>query len=569
MFKKVSSVILTLLTLLSLFACATNNKASDISTITDSEADPLSVRAVALDDVNIRSVAADEYERLGYVPKGASVQYLGLSENYCHIIYSGVEGYVSGDKLSLDGIMPVITSETETVSESSSSEASSASESSKAAVKGSTTSKSPTAAATAPKNNTTSKTTQTESKTTSTPTPVPVVKFPNPPSSYTLPFYIYIEKGSHTITIYGRDLKGDYSVVVRKYSTATGKLSGKTPVGEFTLGDRERWHAFGSSYAQYLTKINGTSIMIHSPLYKATSNDTLFPSSYNVIGTNASEGCCRTLTEAAYFVYTKCATGTIVKIVNGNPKGTSSSRPEALATTAIYDPTDPFAPGGVDRSGVVPDSVQIKMSSITLEVGGSEAISAAISPVGADTQTALTWSSENSGIATISGGKITAVSPGVTNIVVRTANGKSATCKVTVHEVNKDELRTAINLAVSKNASDFSQSSFADMQQKLAAANAVNKNPAALKAQVDTAKNELMAAVNRLGTDKSELQNAILLASNKNAADYSPSSWSELQQKLTAGNTVNNNQGAKQSQIDVAKTDIINAVNSLIPADTE
>ncbi|MDR1892353.1 MAG: hypothetical protein LBQ48_05040, partial [Oscillospiraceae bacterium] len=71
-----------------------------------------------------------------------------------------------------------------------------------------------------------------------TPVSVPEV-FPNPPADYTMPYYIYCEKGSHTVTIYARYSDGSYKEY-KKFPTATGLTSGRTPVGEFTLGGRDR-----------------------------------------------------------------------------------------------------------------------------------------------------------------------------------------------------------------------------------------------------------------------------------------------------------------------------------------
>ncbi|MDR3345282.1 MAG: Ig-like domain-containing protein [Oscillospiraceae bacterium] len=44
----------------------------------------------------------------------------------------------------------------------------------------------------------------------------------------------------------------------------------------------------------------------------------------------------------------------------------------------------------------------------------------------------ITWTSSNTKIATVSGGKITAVAKGTATITVKTFNGKTATCKITV-----------------------------------------------------------------------------------------------------------------------------------------
>lgn len=79
---------------------------------------------------------------------------------------------------------------------------------------------------------------------------------------------------------------------------------------------------------------------------------------------------------------------------------------------------------------IPPTSVSLSKSSVSLYVGETVTLSATVSPSNA-TDKSLTWSSSSS-VATVSGGKITAKSAGTTTVTVRTSNGKTATCKVTV-----------------------------------------------------------------------------------------------------------------------------------------
>ena len=66
---------------------------------------------------------------------------------------------------------------------------------------------------------------------------------PAPSAGDDLPYYLYVEKGSYTLTIYKKGADGAYSEVYKTYRIAHG--GNKTPAGTFTLsGDRERWHEF-------------------------------------------------------------------------------------------------------------------------------------------------------------------------------------------------------------------------------------------------------------------------------------------------------------------------------------
>ncbi|MBO6061004.1 MAG: L,D-transpeptidase [Clostridia bacterium] len=155
------------------------------------------------------------------------------------------------------------------------------------------------------------------------------------------PYYLYVEKGSHTLTIYGKDENFEYTVVIDRYKVAHG--GNRTPTGIFTLsGDRERWHDFplGGS-AQYATPYWG-NLFIHSPMYGAQDPSRIWPSYYSGdkgIGTDSTGGCLRMVTRAAKFIYEYCPEGTKLEIVNGSPKGTQSSDVPPI-TKKGYDPTD-------------------------------------------------------------------------------------------------------------------------------------------------------------------------------------------------------------------------------------
>ena len=80
---------------------------------------------------------------------------------------------------------------------------------------------------------------------------------------------------------------------------------------------------------------------------------------------------------------------------------------------------------------VSPTSVSLNKTSITLGAGESYTLTKTVSPSNASTS--YTWSSSNTSVATVnSSGKITARNSGTATITVKTSNGKTATCKVTV-----------------------------------------------------------------------------------------------------------------------------------------
>lgn len=76
--------------------------------------------------------------------------------------------------------------------------------------------------------------------------------------------------------------------------------------------------------------------------------------------------------------------------------------------------------------------VNLDKSSITLFEGEEETVTASIVPENATVQT-VEWTSSDASVATVSGGKVTAIAKG-TATVTASADGVYATCKVTVEE---------------------------------------------------------------------------------------------------------------------------------------
>ncbi len=78
-------------------------------------------------------------------------------------------------------------------------------------------------------------------------------------------------------------------------------------------------------------------------------------------------------------------------------------------------------------------SVSLNKTSLTLTEGNSETLKAKVLPNDAINKN-VTWKSSDTGVATVTNGKVTAVKPGTATITVTTSNGKTATCSVTVNE---------------------------------------------------------------------------------------------------------------------------------------
>lgn len=86
-----------------------------------------------------------------------------------------------------------------------------------------------------------------------------------------------------------------------------------------------------------------------------------------------------------------------------------------------------------ESKGTVPTAITLDQSSVSLTTGSQQTLTATITPTDADDQT-VTWESTNTGVATVSGGVITAVGAGTTTITATATAGTDvkATCEVTV-----------------------------------------------------------------------------------------------------------------------------------------
>lgn len=85
----------------------------------------------------------------------------------------------------------------------------------------------------------------------------------------------------------------------------------------------------------------------------------------------------------------------------------------------------------VIRVSVPADSIRLNKNSLNLTAGKSEKLTATIAPSNTTDKT-ITWKSDNTKVATVSNGTVTAKAAGKATITATTANGKTAKCTVMV-----------------------------------------------------------------------------------------------------------------------------------------
>ena len=118
--------------------------------------------------------------------------------------------------------------------------------------------------------------------------------------------------------------------------------------------------------------------------------------------------------------------------------------------------------------------ISLNKSTLTLNVGGTNTLIATVLPSNA-TNKSVTWSTNNSSVASVNNGTVTAHAKGQATITVTTADGGySASCSVTVNEVS-----TTVNVqgvTLSTNTLSMKVRGTANLTANIRPSNATNKN---------------------------------------------------------------------------------------------
>lgn len=157
------------------------------------------------------------------------------------------------------------------------------------------------------------------------------------------PFLIKVNRAACTVTVYGMDDAGNYSLPCCAFVCSPGV---STPVGTFRSGQNARWLAFdGGQYGQYAKRISG-HYWFHSVMYNGRNEGNLDWPAFNNLGTVCSHGCVRLQAGDAKWIYDNCPVGTTVEIYDDAANPGPLGKPEAPKIAANdprrgWDPTDP------------------------------------------------------------------------------------------------------------------------------------------------------------------------------------------------------------------------------------
>ena len=257
----------------------------------------------------------------------------------------------------------------------------------------------------------------------------------NPVAGNGRPYYITVNRAMNTVTVYGLDTDGYYTVPVKAMVCSVGRGGSVTPRGTFSVGSKRAWlHMVDGTYGQYATQFYG-NYLFHSVCYSAANPSTLLTDEYNMLGSPASLGCVRLQTADAKWIYENCAAGTKVTVYDDPSSPGPLGKPDKLIpeiTPAMdngWDPTDPRE-NNPWRSVLV-SGVSLSAAELSLTAGEGFQLTAALTPSSAAYPKAV-WSSSDPSVASVdAAGRVTGLKRGAAVITV-SCGGVSDSCTVTV-----------------------------------------------------------------------------------------------------------------------------------------
>lgn len=147
---------------------------------------------------------------------------------------------------------------------------------------------------------------------------------------------VKVNRQQNVVTVY----KG--GTPVRAMLCSTG-LNNATPLGTFSIKDKLYTHMLnGPTYGYYCSHITN-DILFHSIPQHEMGRRNLPAYKYNMLGSQASQGCIRLGMSDAYWLYNNVPVGTTVVIYDSSDPGPlGKPRGIHIPSSQNYDPTDPL-----------------------------------------------------------------------------------------------------------------------------------------------------------------------------------------------------------------------------------
>lgn len=160
------------------------------------------------------------------------------------------------------------------------------------------------------------------------------------------PYLVAVNRAMCTITVYGKDASGNYTVPVKAMVCSVGRSGHQTPTGRYNTTDRYEWRLMvDNSYGRYAIRIH-KSYMFHSVCYYTKDESNLEYGEYNKLGSPASLGCIRLCLADIKWIYDNCPKGFPTVIYDDTSSPGPLGKPSSIKIDVNdvekrgYDPTD-------------------------------------------------------------------------------------------------------------------------------------------------------------------------------------------------------------------------------------
>ena len=168
----------------------------------------------------------------------------------------------------------------------------------------------------------------------------------------------------------------------------------------------------------------------------ATNKGIKWESSNNSIATVSNKGVIKGIGKGNATITATTVDGNYKKSINVNITKKSSEQGEIVEPQSYPNPTPTPSPKPTPTDKTInATSINLNKITTTILVGKTEKLSVMITPLNV-TDKKITWISQNEKVATVKDGVITGKKVGITNIIAKTSNGKTATVKVYVKSNN-------------------------------------------------------------------------------------------------------------------------------------
>lgn len=164
------------------------------------------------------------------------------------------------------------------------------------------------------------------------------------------PYLVCVNRAMCTVTVYGMDTNGNYTIPVKAMACSVGREGHETITGRYKTQSRYEWcYMVDGTWGRYAIRISG-GYMFHSIGYFNKSADSLEYDEFNKLGNPASLGCVRLCLSDIYWLYAYCPSGFPTVIYDdyefAGPLGkpTPPTVDTSNEATRNWDPTDPEYP---------------------------------------------------------------------------------------------------------------------------------------------------------------------------------------------------------------------------------